>query len=465
MDSIDLSTMVNSPAEFRNALLLPTGTGERWYSECVAPFQLERYAALDPSLVAVAKGEYPPIGRFWWEATKGASKDTDLAISLLWLLAFTTRPLTCQVGAADQDQADELRKAAKGIVHRNPWLAQVIRIQNSTIVCEATGSNCEIVAADVTGSHGARPDVLILNELTHVAKQEFAANLMDNATKVPRGLVVIATNAGLLESWQWDWRELARTSDRWSFHKLAEPAPWLDQAELAEARIRNPHSRYLRLWEGVWVADAGDAIDEGDIKAAMTAPGPMRGCEPDFTFLAGLDLGVKRDHCGLVVLGNDHLRRRVRLAECKSWAPPKGGMVDLIDVAQTVANWNRQFGFYGVLFDPSQAHLMGQLLRREGVPMIEVPQTGPELRTQATALIEGFRNQRIDLWDCGPMLRDLRRLRLVERSYGIRIEAPRSAADGHCDLGSAFAIALPSALSWCQHEILDEPGEVIAVAV
>lgn len=234
MNSETLKQFAQSPAAFRESLLIPTGRGERLFADIIAPFQRERFAALDPALIAVARGERPPIGRHWWEATKGASKDTDLAGCLLWLLAFTDRPLDCQVGAADQDQADELRKAAKGILHSNEWLAGAIKIQGSMILSDRTDSTCEIVAADVTGSHGARPDVLILNELSHIAKDEFAANLMDNASKVPHGLVVVATNAGVLDSWQHKWRELARNSARWSFHKWDRPAPWLDAAELAE---------------------------------------------------------------------------------------------------------------------------------------------------------------------------------------------------------------------------------------
>ena len=41
----------------------------------------------------------------------------DLAVAMLWLLAFSKRPLTCQIGAADQDQADEMRQIMKGVRH------------------------------------------------------------------------------------------------------------------------------------------------------------------------------------------------------------------------------------------------------------------------------------------------------------------------------------------------------------
>ncbi len=244
--------------------------------ECMAPFERERFAAIAPALLAISRGKKPPTGKFWWEATKGGSKDSDLACCLLWLMAFSNRPLTCQVGAADADQADEMRKAAKDILRLNPWLNEQIEIQNWKIICKANGATCDVLSADTAGSHGARPDgILIINELSHITKQEFAENLMDNAAKV-NGLVAVATNAGTLGTWQYKWRGIARTSNRWHFEQYAQPAPWLDPEETAEAQQRNSMSRFMRLWHGVWASGLGDALDAADIEAAI-----LRSDRPD----------------------------------------------------------------------------------------------------------------------------------------------------------------------------------------
>src|SRR5262249_46356062 len=157
----------------------------------------------------------------------------------------------------DQAQADELRKAAKGILRLNEWLSDAIQVRSWTLCNERTDARCEIVAADVAGSHGARPDLLVLNELSHIGKEEFAKNLLDNASKVPHGIVLVATNAGYTPSWQFDLREMARTSARWYFSAYTRPAPWLDEAEIDEARRRNSVNRFARLWEGQWVPESG----------------------------------------------------------------------------------------------------------------------------------------------------------------------------------------------------------------
>jgi len=63
--------------------------GPQCFSDVMAEFQRERFAGINPALLSVSRGEKPAFGRHWWEATKGASKDSDLAVCLLWLLAFT----------------------------------------------------------------------------------------------------------------------------------------------------------------------------------------------------------------------------------------------------------------------------------------------------------------------------------------------------------------------------------------
>ena len=467
-------------------LALKGGRGVGLFAGMLADFQKRDFAALDPAFQALRHRQRPACQRFWIERTKGASKDTDLATLLLWVLAFTPNQLACQVAAADAEQADELRRAADAIVRLNPWLAELVDVQRDALVNPHTGSRAKVLTLDALGSHGACPDLLILNELTHAkgdAGREFALTLLDNASKAPNGVVIIATNAGFLDSWQHQLRETYRASPRWYFAAVTDPAPWLDPAELAEAEKRNPPSRFRRLWRGEWVSGSGDAIDADDIQAAIRQPGPMVGTEPGWGFYAGLDIGVKHDRAALAVVGqyagatlpveapaperprvgiwaaledlglidppaipervriSEPAAQRLRLADCRGWTPSPGRPVSLMEVEEAVWEAWERFRFAACWFDPSQALLMAERLRVRGVPMVETPFSGGNLSDMAARLLEAFKARELELYPDAELLADINKLRLVERSFGVKLEAARDGS-GHADRAIALALAV-----------------------
>ncbi len=154
MDPGTLQQMAHDPSVYLASVVIPGGRGPARLADAAADFQREDFAALAPSFLALAEGRAPPRSRFWIECTKGASKDTDCAVMLLWLLAFSRRPLCVQVGAADLDQAAELRKAAESVLRLNPWLRPAVEIQALKLVGVKTGVVADVIPADVAGSHG-----------------------------------------------------------------------------------------------------------------------------------------------------------------------------------------------------------------------------------------------------------------------------------------------------------------------
>jgi hypothetical protein len=429
--------MAAAPKVYRDHLRIQTGRGPAKLSEVMADFQRQDFAALDGPFMSLARGEAPICGRHWWERTKGSSKDSDAAVMLLWLLAFSPRPITAQVGAADREQANELFRAAKDLLRLNPWLSEAVQVQNFVLLNRRTDSRCEIIASDVAGSHGARPDLLILNELSHITKEDFAKNLLDNASKVGHGLVLICTNAGFVPSWQYDLRQDVIASPRWRHSAYSRPAPWLDEGELQEARKRNSPARYKRLWEGEWVSVSGDAMPSELIDASLTMSGPVVNPEEGFSYFLGLDLSVSKDHSALVLLGR-HYTGRLKLCRVISWAPP----IDLTRVTQTLfeyqQKWRPRF-----MMDEYQALHMAQELRQHTGAIVEMvkPNTGP-WREMAASLIEAFSTRNIDMFPDQGLLEDLRKLRLVEIAGGCyRLDAPRTIA-GHSDRAIALSHAI-----------------------
>lgn len=184
-----LDQLRHSPALFRENLVLKSAHGPTRFGVVMAEFQRIDFAALDAGFIAVANGKKPPIGRYWIERTKGGSKDSDLCVMLLWLLKFASTSVRIQVGAYDQDQAAEIRLIATEILRQegplNEALAQDIEVTRDEIRNRHMGSMCELLTTDSHGTHGSRPTVTFLNELSHITDEAFASTMMDNSDKTP----------------------------------------------------------------------------------------------------------------------------------------------------------------------------------------------------------------------------------------------------------------------------------------
>ena len=458
-----MTDRIPSLEDFAADLLVPSPAGPVRFGDIAADFQLEALRDLGQSLAAVAEGRQPLRTRFWWEMTKGCGKDTLLAVAMIWLTGFSRLPRFGQVGAADKEQAAELIKAARTWLHLNPWISDRVEVLAWRIVCEATGSEVEIIAADIAGSHGSRPDVLILNELHAVTRWEYVANLSANAAKVPHNVTIVATNAGFVDTDAWRWRELARTSPRWSFHQVNRPAPWISEAELAEQRKLHPTERYNRLFHGNWSHGTGTALSAAIVEPCLTGHGPhsSRVCQ---LYIGAVDLARKRDHAAFIVLAvdaaipgnafsgewtNEEPPPRVELAHCRSWNPADypDHTIPLEEVRQEILATHRRLRLDAALFDLWQAALMTEQLAAAGIRCIDWPFSPAYLELMARDLNEAFQSRWLSLYPDAELLNDLYKLNIVDRPQGARLDAKRDAT-GHADRAFALAIGLPTALRW-----------------
>jgi hypothetical protein len=443
-----------SPTDFMLFLLglkIPSSKGPTLFRDCIEDFQRETFESLAPSLYAIRNGTMPPRSRFWIERTKKAAKDADIAICLLWLLAFPIRPLLLQVGAADKDQASVARKRISDLVHFNPWLKDVVDIYQYKARSKNELAELEIVAADLSGSHGDTPDVLVLNELAHVTKKEFLENLMNNADGVPQGIAILATNAGFKGTWVEVWRTNALESKRWSIHFWSKPAPWHDEEALEDAKKRNSRSQYRRLWEGHWASGKGEALKEEDIDRCfsygikqITKP------EDEWIYVAAYDLGISHDHSALVILGVNRENQRVRVAWLKAWEPAMeidGGKqeVDLNSVEEACIWAHKTFHLEWFGYDPAAGgSFLAQRLRRLNLPMREVTFVAKNLNDMAVMLVQLVEEGRLECFDDseGRLRRDFGKFDLIERASGLKLESV-SDEYGHADAGTALVICLP----------------------
>ena len=457
-----------APVAFRADLIVDVDGVARRFGDVQDDWQKADFAALDPALMKCnGRSNSPAKMRAYLERGRGHSKTTDLAVMAIWSMAFASRPLKGYCYAADKDQARLLRDAMSTIVRLNPWLAGILSVESHRVVNTASGHPGEggtltIEASDVGSSYGILPDLIIADELVHwQGDGSLWHSLISSAAKRSNCLLVVISNAGFADSWQWNVREAARIDPAWIFSRLDGPqASWLTADRLAEQRRMLPAVAYARLWGNCWSTGGGDALTPADIDAAFRDDlQPMTGSERDWSFVAGIDLGLTRDCSAVVALGvgrfGSKVAGKIRLANAKLWRPTLGKKINLLDVERHVLALDDQYRLETVAFDPWQMEHLAQKLeadsrhrrrnqrRHSGSQpwMKEIPPTGANLRDIAGLVIESFTDRRLQLYPYEPLRRDLLKLRVEERSYGVRLTSPRD-GDGHGDTFSAFSLAL-----------------------
>src|SRR5262245_36865624 len=272
-----LDRLRSDPVAFRNVLHVRTSRGVVRLGPVLADFQRRDFEAFDALAIAIRDGLLPQPRKLWCERTKGASKSSDLAVVLLWLLLACPHPVLSQIAAGDGEQAREIWRAMRSILklRENQWLARILKVRTTKIVNETTGSAAEFLTADALGQHGSRVDgLLIIDEVSHAQRWEFIETLLDNSAKLDCGGLICATNAGLLTSPAHAMREVARTSAEWHFSAFRDVAPWISAREVIERKRLTSLNRFRRLWQGDWTAEAEQGIDPRWIERACVLDGP-----------------------------------------------------------------------------------------------------------------------------------------------------------------------------------------------
>jgi hypothetical protein len=115
--------------------------------------------------------------------------------------------------------------------------------------------------------------------------------------------------------------------------------------------------------------------------------------------------------------------------------------VDVEGIEAAIVKASERFDGLRVGADPWQAAYLVERLRKRGVSIEPVDFLANNLRSMCSATLEAFSEGRIDLFDHGQLLADLRALRVEERNYGCRLVSPRG-PNGHGDAATALAISL-----------------------
>jgi hypothetical protein len=408
------------------------------------PWQLNDFGAMDAAwLHCIGRGPKPAKMRSWILRPRGHSKTSDQAVMMCWALFAAQRPIRGVAAAADRDQGAIVKDAMASIIRANGWLGQLLEVQRDCVINLKTGSRLDVISSDVASSWGLLVDFVCADEVTVWEREDFFSSLLSTVAKKDNAVMVCIANAGYDQHFAARLDAVIREDPAWHHsHLPGSQASWISAETLAEQRRLLPPLVYSRLFDNVFSKGSSDALLDSDIQAALKKlEGPMETREKGFNFALGVDLGISRDHAAIVLVGRQANSLAIRIAQVRSWIPPKNGRVDLQAVEDAILEIHNVFRPL-VFCDPYQCEQMAQRLQKAGVKLKLVPFTGKSKMEMASALVEAFTSQTIAGFPCEPLLQDLRALRLVDGPIGYRLEANRTASGSHCDRAVALSLAL-----------------------
>jgi len=479
-----LRAIQSSLDSYLKALRIETDGLPRPFASVADDWQVDEVRAIAPaieSLVLDSPPE-PKQKRAWWVRPRGHSKTADVAMLLARVLAFSKRRRRAIWIAADREQGCEGLLSIQTLCRHNPWLDQLLTIRTDRIENLRTGSTVNFATSDVLSAFGWKDtDLFILDEVTHwgLKGEELWSAVYSAAGKRSSAVLLALMNAGFGDTWQERLRDTAEADPNWLFSELPGPvASWITQVQLDDQLKYLPRIAYDRLWLNRWSEGSGDALDPDEIKRSIRLNGPIRKSKREYVFFGGLDLGLSRDKAALAMVGKHvgsesesiikprlsdrqqtlidlglldepdskyrHVRRkgtgRIRLADLRVWSPPRKGKVDIEQIEEEIVRLHEIFHLR-IGADPWQAAYLIQRLQKRGVEIEAVDFTGNNLKSMCSATLEAFSEGLIELYDNKQLMTDLGALRVVEKSYGVRLDSPRG-LNGHGDAATALAISL-----------------------
>ena len=179
---------------------------------------------------------------------------------------------------------------------------------------------------------------------------------------------------------------------------------------------------YIRLIENKWVTNESNFIDPNWWAACVNAELRPMVSAPEMDVWGGLDASVKRDSTAIVLCSWDAKALKVRLVWHRIFQPSPDQPLDFeATIEETVLDLTKRFRIRELRYDPYQMASSAQRLQRSGVPMLEFPQSVPNLTIASQNLYELIKAGNLTVYPDDEMALSVRRAVAIETTRGWRI--------------------------------------------
>ena len=363
--------------------------------------------------------------------------------------------------ANDLEQAQgRVFQAIRRIVEASPHLSRAARVTQSRIDFPETGASITAIASDYAGAAGANPTISCFDELWGYTSER-SHRLWDEMVPPPTRKIacrLTTTYAGfegeseLLEGvYKRGLRQPLVGPDLHAGDGLLmfwthEPvAPWQSDAWCTQMRGQLRPNAYLRLVENRWVTSESTFVDPEWLDACTDPAAAPIVADRGLSVWLGVDASTKRDSTAIVATTWDREMKKVRVVAHRIFQPSAADPLDFeATVESTVREFASRFNIREVRYDPYQMQSSAQRLTRDGVPMVEFPQSVPNLTESSTNLYELVKGRGIVLYPDADIRLAFNRAIAIETTRGWRIAKEK--ASHKIDVVVALAMAAHGAV-------------------
>jgi hypothetical protein len=199
-------------------------------------------------------------------------------------------------------------------------------------------------------------------------------------------------------------------------------APWQTQEWLDQMRLSLRANQYLRMIENRFVSTESTFVEMDWWDECVDEE--LRPVVSDRSISAwlGVDASVKRDSTAVVACTWDMEAKRARLLWHRIFQPSKTDPLDFeATIERTLLECRERFDVREVRYDPYQMAAVAQRLIGAGLPMIEFPQSVPNLTAASTNLYEIIKGRNLAVYPDDEMRLAISRSVAIETSRGWRI--------------------------------------------
>jgi phage terminase large subunit-like protein len=327
--------------------------------------------------------------------------------------------------------------AMKRIVEKSPLLAGLAKCTATKIEFPDTGATIQAISSDYASAAGANPTISIFDELWGYTSER-GHRLWDEMVPPPTRKIacrLTVTYAGfsgesdlLEEVYKRGMKQPLVGDDLYAgdgllmFWTNKPVAPWQTEAWLAQMRGQLRTNGYLRLIENRWVSSESSFIDMDWYDACVDPEARPLVLDKGVPVWLGVDASTKRDLTAIVATTWDREEKKVRVVTHRIFQPSADDPLDFeATIEATIREFARHFSLREVKYDPYQMQASAQRLTRDGVRMVEYPQSVPNLTESSSNLYELVKGRGIVFYPDADIRLAFSRAVALETSRGWRI--------------------------------------------